>query len=288
VSDTEFAPAKVNLFLHVGHPGPDGRHPVGSLAAFADAADVVRAERADRFSLTVEGPFAGDTGPVGDNLVSRALALAGAPPMAVHLTKTLPAASGLGGGSSDAGAALRLARRLFPDIGEPRIEAAARSIGADGPLCLRARAAVATGDGDVLSDPPVFPDLTAVLINPGAPSPTGAVYRAYDDNPRRDGEALPAMPAAFEGADAFIDFLATCRNDLEAPAVGLEPRIADVLAWLRSRPDVRLARMSGSGATCFALCGDDGAARRLADDAQAGRPDWWVRSCRLKGFGQDG
>ena len=288
MSDTEFAPAKVNLFLHVGPPGLDGRHPVGSLVAFADVGDVVRAERADRFSLTVDGPFAGDTGPVSDNLVSRALALAGASPMAVHLTKNLPAASGLGGGTSDAGAALRLALRLYPEIGRPRIEAAAQAIGADGPLCLRARAAVATGEGEVLSDPPTFPALACVLINPGAPSSTGAVYRAYDDNPRAGGEALPAMPAAFGSQEAFVDFLAGCRNDLEAPAVGLEPRIAHVLGWLRSRPDVRLARMSGSGATCFALCRSDDASRRLAHAVQAEHPEWWVQPCRLKGFSQGG
>lgn len=284
MSDTEFAPAKVNLFLHVGPPGPDGRHPVGSLAAFADVGDVVRAERAERYSLMVDGAFAGDTGPAGDNLVSRALAAAGAPHMAVHLTKNLPAASGLGGGSSDAGAALRLALRLFPEIGEARIEAAAKAIGADGPLCLRARAAVATGEGERLSDPPAFPALACVLVNPGVPSPTGAVYQAYDGNPRSRGEALPEMPVAFEDAEAFIDFLATCRNDLESPAVHLEPLIAGVLTWLREKPDVRLARMSGSGATCFALCDDEAAARRLAETKQGAHPDWWVRACRLEGF----
>lgn len=285
---TEFAPAKVNLFLHVGPPGRDGRHPVSSLAAFANVGDVIRAEPAERYSLAVEGPFAGDIGPAADNLITRALEIAGVPPMAVHLTKDLPAASGLGGGSSDAGAALRLAMRLYPGLDGARVEAAALAIGADGPLCLRARAALAQGEGEVLSDPPAFPHLACVLVNPGVASPTGAVYRAYDDHPHVDGAALPAMAEAFGAAGDFVAFLAACRNDLEAPAVRLTPVIGETLAWLRARPQPQLVRMSGSGATCFALCEDATSANRLATTAAVEHPGWWVRPCRLHGVASRG
>jgi 4-diphosphocytidyl-2-C-methyl-D-erythritol kinase len=283
VNETEFAPAKVNLFLHVGSPGPDGRHPVSSLATFADVGDVVHAEPAARFSLVVEGPFAGDTGPTDDNLITRALALAAAPPMAVRLIKNLPAASGLGGGSSDAGAALRLALKLYPEIGLDRIEAAALAIGADGPLCLRARAALAEGEGEILTEAPVMPDLWAVLVNPGVPSPTGAVYRAYDAAPLRDGAARPEMPQKFQSVGEVVHFLQGCRNDLEAPAVELTPVIGEVLDWLRPRPEPAMTRMSGSGATCFALCEDEGAARSLERVVKTSHPGWWAAATCISG-----
>lgn len=283
VNDAEFAPAKVNLFLHVGPPGPNGRHPVSSLATFADVGDVVHAEPAARFSLVVEGPFAGDTGPAEDNLVTRALALTGAPPMAVRLTKALPAASGLGGGSSDAGAALRLALKLYPEIGRDRIEAAARAIGADGSLCLRARAALAEGEGEILTDAPVMPDLWAVLVNPSVASPTGAVYRAYDAAPVLDGAARPEMPLRFHSVGEVVQFLRGCRNDLEAPAVELTPAIGEVLDVLKRQPEPLLTRMSGSGATCFALCEDEGAARSLELGMKASRPGWWVAATCFSG-----
>lgn len=288
MSETEFAPAKVNLFLHVGRPGSDGRHPVASLATFANVGDMLVVRRAARFTLTVDGPFANDIGPADDNLISRALAIAEAPPMAVHLTKALPAASGLGGGSSDAGAALRAALKLFPEIGEDRIAAAAGAIGADGPLCLRASAALAEGQGERLSDPPGFPALACVLVNPGVASPTGPVYRAYDADPHDGGVRLPQTPSTFADACAFIEFLASCRNDLEGPAVRLEPRIGQCLDWLRRRTEPVLVRMSGSGATCFALCEDDAAAGRLAAATISEHPAWWVKACRLDGAGQPG
>lgn len=275
-----FAPAKINLFLHVGPPGAGGRHPVCSLAVFADVGDTIFAEPASAPSLVVEGPFRGDVGPDADNLITRALALAGAPPIAVRLIKRLPAASGLGGGSSDAGAALRLAGRLFPDIGSERIETAARRLGADGLMCLRARACIAEGEGEILSEAPELPVLHGVLINPGVPSPTGAVYRAYDDGPLADA-ARPPMPARFETAEAVWRFLETCRNDLEAPACGLAPGIADLLGWMRAQPTARFVRMSGSGATCFALCEDRAAAEALAAAARAHGSAWWAETMRI-------
>ena len=283
VNQAEFAPAKVNLFLHVGPPGANGRHPVSSLATFADVGDVVHAEPAARFSLVVEGPFAGDTGPAEDNLITRALHLSGAPPMAVRLTKALPAASGLGGGSSDAGAALRLALKLYPEIGRDRIEAAARAIGADGLLCLRARAALAEGEGEILTEAAPMPDMWAVLVNPGVPSPTGAVYRAYDAAPVQEGARRPAIPSRIHSVGEVVQFLQGCRNDLQDPAVGLTPVIGEVLDWLKCRPEPLMSRMSVSGATCFALCDDERAARALERAVKADRPRWWAAATCFRG-----
>ncbi|WP_296815242.1 4-(cytidine 5'-diphospho)-2-C-methyl-D-erythritol kinase [Brevundimonas sp.] len=281
MSVTELAPAKVNLFLHVGPPRADGRHPVCSLAVFADIGDTLEARPADSFSLETIGPFASEVGATSDNLVTRALAAVGAPPLAVRLEKLLPVASGLGGGSSDAGAALRLALRLSPDLGPEVAEAAARGLGADGLLCFRARTSLAEGEGEVLLDAPVLPVLPAVLVNPRMECPTGAVYRAYDEGPGRFVADRPSMPGSFETPGAVAAFLSSQRNDLEGPAIGLRPGIRDALDVLRRAPQSLLARMSGSGATVFALCADLASARQLADDVASAHPHWWVRACRL-------
>lgn len=277
----ERAPAKVNLFLHVGAARADGRHPLSSLVVFADVADALEAEPADRFELFVEGAFADAAGPTADNLVTRALALAGAPPMRVWLTKRLPAAAGLGGGSSDAGAALRLAGRLFPQIGVARLEAAARRLGADGPMCLAAQTCLAEGEGERLSPAPVFPALPAILVNPGLSSPTGAVYRAYDDDPGKASAHRPSMPDALTSIGAMAAFLAEQRNDLEGPAVHLTPGIAVALDAVRRCDGALLTRMSGSGSTVFGLFETPAAAEAAAAGLSAERPSWWVRACYL-------
>lgn len=276
------APAKVNLFLHVGGPDAEGYHPVSSLAVFADVGDRVALSPAEAPSLTVTGPFGGRTGPDGDNLVSRALAALGGPPLAVRLDKRLPVAAGLGGGSSDAGAALRLARPLAaPEMDDAALEALAASLGADGAVCLWARAALCEGRGERLSPAPALPPIAAVLVNPGVDCPTGAVYRAYDKGPGPFRADRPDLPARFDTVEDLAVCLARCRNDLEPAAVALRPEIGAALAWLRARPETRLARMSGSGATVFALCRGPAEARRLAADAAAARPDWWTAACAL-------
>lgn len=276
------APAKVNLFLHVGAPDAVGYHPVCSLAVFADVGDVLTVTPAAAPSLEVTGPFAGRAGPDADNLVSRALAALGGPPLAVRLDKRLPVAAGLGGGSSDAGAALRLARPLAaPQMDDAALEALAADLGADGAVCLWARAALCEGRGERLLPAPALPPIPAVLVNPGVDCPTGAVYRAYDAGPGPFRADRPDLPAAFETVEALAAFLSGCRNDLEPAAVGLRPQIGDVLAWLKGRPETLLARMSGSGATAFALCRSEAEARRLAADAAAARPGWWTAACRL-------
>ena len=286
---TAFAPAKVNLFLHVGPIAPDGYHPVCSLMSFADVGDRVSIQGAEAHGFEVDGPFAAGLGGE-DNLVARAarglLSRIGGPqpPFRLILTKLLPVAAGLGGGSSDAGAALRLIRdALQLELQDEVLETLAAEIGADGPACLRAAPVVGEGRGDRLAPAPGMPVLDAVLVNPGVPSPTGAVYRAFDDGGAKGTADRPPMPEAFESAQEVAGFLAYCRNDLEAPAVALTPAIGEALETLRDEPEVLLARMSGSGATCFALCAGDIEAEGLTERLEQMRPDWWVRRCRLGG-----
>ncbi len=254
--------------------------------AFADVGDHVTVEPSDRLSLRVTGPFGEALAGEGDNLILKALrALGGAagsgdPPLAVTLDKRLPIAAGLGGGSSDAATALRLAdAALRLGMDEAALAEVAKVIGADGPMCLRGRVAWAEGIGDVLSDAPEVPALPALLINPGAPSPTGAVYRAYDAaGPRAPDQ--PGPPPSWALADT-VGWLGRQRNDLEAVAVAREPAIREALARLSALPGVRLARMSGSGATVFGLFDtpdDAAAAARLLD---ADEPGWWIRATRL-------
>lgn len=284
-----FAPAKVNLFLHVGGPDPAGYHPISSLMVFADVGDQVMIQPADVPAFEACGPFGEAIPHDDDNLVVRAARALHArlggptPPYRLILDKRLPIAAGLGGGSSDAGAALKLLRdALAPDLSDDDLERLAAGLGADGAACLRARALMAEGRGEVLSAAPTLPELHAVLVNPGAPSPTGAVYRAYDAAVHPDGAGRPFLPSDLETAEETAAWLAAAtRNDLEAPAVALEPRIGEVLDVLRDEPESLLARMSGSGATCFALCAGDIEAETLAERLEAIRPDWWVRRCRL-------
>ncbi|MES2036008.1 MAG: 4-(cytidine 5'-diphospho)-2-C-methyl-D-erythritol kinase, partial [Pseudomonadota bacterium] len=234
------------------------------------------------------GPFSAGLEGEGGNLVVRAaralVAHVGGPqpPFRLILDKQLPIAAGLGGGSSDAGATLRLLREaLGLPMQDEVLTGIAAELGADGPVCLWAKAAMAQGRGERLSPPPAFAPIDAVLVNPGVPSPTGAVYRAYDDAGAPGDADLPPLPERFESPEEMAAVLAYCRNDLEAPAVALEPRIGEVLETLRNEPEALLARMSGSGATCFALCAGDIEAEGLAERLQAMRPDWWVKRCRL-------
>lgn len=276
------APAKVNLFLHVGPLDADGYHPLASLVAFADAGDRVSVAPSDRLSLTVTGPFAAGLGWAGDNLILRAVrALADTaglpePELAFTLDKRLPIAAGLGGGSSDAGAALKLARdALNLSMDDQALAEVAALIGADGPMCLHARAAWAEGRGDQLTFEPALPPLPAVLINPGVPSPTGAVYRGYDAGPPATADR-PAPPRDWS-LPVVLDWLADRRNDLQPPALALQPAIGAALQAAAELPGVRLSRMSGSGATVFALFDTDADAAVAARWLAQQRPDWWVQ-----------
>ncbi len=286
------APAKVNLFLHVGPLGADGYHPICSLMVFADIGDQVRLAPAASMAFEARGLFSEALGVGGDNLVPRArdrlLAEFKVAPAPFRLTldKRLPIAAGLGGGSADAAATLNLITDFLTASGadppgETRLEDIARELGADVAACLRSRCVIARGRGDRLAPAPPMPPLDVVLANPGAPSSTRAVYRAFDAAPGERRADVPNLPRAFQSVLDVVDFMRAARNDLEAPAVASQPLIGEALAVLRAEPETRLARMSGSGATCFSLCESSRDARRLADRLAAVHPGWWARACRL-------
>jgi 4-diphosphocytidyl-2-C-methyl-D-erythritol kinase len=290
VTPTAFAAAKVNLFLHVGSPLADGRHPLCSLVVFADLGDSLAIEPADALGLAIDGPFAGDLGAGDDNLALRAAkaVLAASrgpqPPFRLRLTKQLPVAAGLGGGSSDAGAALRLVRdALGLKLGDEALEAMAADLGSDGTVCLHGRPALVEGRGERLGPAPLMPPLDAVLVNPGLACPTAAVFQAFDRAGDHGPVDRPEPPDAFESAAEVAAWLALRRNDLEAPASLLVPQIGEVLDTLRGEPETLLGRLSGSGATAFALCGSDIEAEGLAERLGQMRPNWWIRRCRLGG-----
>ncbi len=258
---------------------------------FADIGDRLFLEATAGPNLTIDGPFANGLGAGADNLVVRArdvvlktVSATAAASSAFHLrlTKNLPLASGIGGGSADAAAAIRLlAARLGVDVST--LSEVASSLGSDVPACLESRPVTATGRGDILQAPPSFPQLHAVLVNPGVASPTAEVYHAYDSAPSPRGADCPWPKAKLESARDVVRFLADCRNDLEDPAVRLKPRIGDVLAFLRGRPESLLARMSGSGATCFALVEDANAADSLVSRIAERESHWWVMRTILEG-----
>lgn len=282
-----FAPAKVNLYLHVGPPGADGFHPLDSLMVFADVGDEVSLVSGGTRALSLTGPFAAGLGS-GDNLVlqaARGLALKlgrKEPPPALMLDKRLPVAAGLGGGSADAAAALRLLNEVWGgSLSAEDLEILAADLGSDVPACVRSRPVTATGRGEVLAAAPDLPGLPAVLVNPGVACPTGAVYRAFDAAGRFGDLSPPSGPAPNSGTAGVAGWLSGLRNDLEAPAITVAPVIATVLERLRATPETLLARLSGSGATCFALCRDAPAAARLAEVLTDEHPDWWVRASRL-------
>lgn len=286
----EFAPAKVNLFLHVGAARPDGFHPLSSLMVFADLGDRLYGEPADRFSLAVDGPFAAHAPLDEGNLVTRAARLIGEaaglgePRQALRLVKEIPAGAGLGGGSSDAAAALRLLNGACGlGLETSELEELAGRLGSDVPACVAARPVLAEGRGERLSPAPGLPALPAVLVWPGVMAATARVYRAFDEMGANGSAAPPVLPTRLGSPGEAAAFLAGCRNDLEAAACATEPEIAEVLELLRQSPETRLARMSGSGSACFALCEDDGAAQALAARVAGARPAWWARPCGLGG-----
>ena len=278
----ETAPAKVNLFLHVIGRRADSYHLLDSLVVFAEVGDEVRMEPADCLSLGVEGPFAGGLTTGADNLVLRAARglaeAAGIVPWGrLTLRKNLPVASGIGGGSADAAAALRLlcrAWRVGPDPGV--LARLAERLGADVPVCRAGRASRMGGVGERLEPAPALPVCGIALVNPGVALATADVFRA-----RRGAWSAPAeLPARWPDAAAMAADLARQRNDLEPAAVALQPVIADVLAALAATPGCLLARMSGSGATCFGLYASADAAARAAEGMG---PGWWRWGGALRG-----
>ena len=280
----EAAPAKLNLYLHVLGRRADGYHLLDSLVAFADIADEVRAAPAASLALKIEGPFAaGLGGDPADNLVWRAaMKLAersgAAPGAALTLVKNLPVSSGIGGGSSDAAAALRALVKLWQAPLAPHaLHEIAAALGADVPVCLAPRASWLGGAGEEVAPAPALPEIAIVLANPCVALPTAAVFQ------RRAGAfSQPArFTAAPRDAAGLAALLAARRNDLTAAATALAPEISQVLAALAAEKGALLARMSGSGATCFALFADPRDAEAAAHALAAARPRWWVRAGRL-------
>ncbi len=253
----EVAYAKINLALHVRGREADGYHRIETIFAFCEDGDVLAASPGEGLSLDVTGPFAGALATEPDNLVLRAARALGVADAALTLDKRLPVSAGLGGGSADAAAALRL-------FGSERLDEIAATLGADVPACLLSRTARAEGRGDAI-EPVHIEGLSGtpvLLVNPGIPLSTAAVFRGWDGvdrGPLGDWEAG--------------------RNDLEAPARRLVPEIGDVLQALAG---ARLARMSGSGATCFGLFDSEAGRGAAAARITAGHPGWWVSQTRLR------
>jgi 4-diphosphocytidyl-2-C-methyl-D-erythritol kinase len=283
----EQAPAKVNLTLAVLGRRRDGYHALDSLVAFAGIADRLTLARGKRLSLRLRGAYAAQSGALDDNLVLKAAhalstEVAGLKLGAFTLDKRVPVAAGLGGGSSDAAAALRLlARANGMPLDDPRLYRVARRLGADVPVCVDPRSRRMRGIGEILSGPIALPRLAAVLVNPGVPVVTRDVFAALKLKPgqgrKRAGRA-GAPPRDFDG---LVEYLGGQANDLEPPAQKLQPAIGRVLTALRREPGCALARMSGSGATCFGLFASKAAASAAARSLEAAHPRWWARACSL-------
>lgn len=283
------APAKINLTLHIEGRRPDGYHELQSLVAFAGSGDFLAFSPADYFKLTLEGPTAIEAGDGGDNLVARAeRALRAEKPGlrtgAFHLVKRLPVAAGIGGGSSDAAAALRLlARANGLEANDPTLYAAARATGADIPVCLVPRARMMGGIGEKLGPQIKLPPLFAVLVNPRVPVETRVVFQKLGLKP---GESLGYGPHPVIATDmdfeTFVRALKKGRNDMEDAACVIAPVVGHVLAVLSGARGCRLARMSGSGATCFALFENCRQAAAAAKAISKGHPEWWVKATLLR------
>lgn len=284
--------AKVNLSLRVVGRRADGYHDLESVVAFADCADRLTLEPGGELRLATTGPLAAACGETSDNLVFKAAKLlADAVPNlklgAFALDKVLPVAAGIGGGSADAAAALRLLARLNNlSLDDPRLQEVALATGADVPVCLFSRACDMTGVGEQLL-PLALPSMPCVMVNPRVPVATKDVFRELG---LRNGELLvgatdvleaPAWPEQGGSIADWVDVLETVANDLEAPALRIEPVIGDVLEALRSSAGVKLARMSGSGATCFAIYGAAAEAHAAAENIRRDHPGWWVHAGTL-------
>lgn len=265
----ELAPAKVNLFLHVTGRRADGYHLLDSLAVFAGVGDVLRGEVAAGLNLEVQGPFAAGLSGEPDNLVLRAARALSGRGARLVLEKNLPVASGIGGGSADAAAALRLLCRLW-QLAPPDLPGIALALGADVPVCLARRPSRMGGVGERLDAAPRLPRCGLVLVNPGVAVATADVFRAR----RGDWSAPAELPRAWPDVAAMASDLRELRNDLEPPAIALRPVIGEVIGALAAVPGCRLARMSGSGATCFGLFDDPVLASEAA--MRLRRPRWWT------------
>jgi len=275
----EFAPAKINLSLHVTGKRADGYHLLDSLIAFADIGDELVIAPADDFSFSLTGPFAHGLSS-HDNLVSRAAykiseRLGEKPNMHITLTKNLPIGAGIGGGSADAAATVRGVMKFF-DLDAP-VDDILCALGADVPACYHSAPMRIGGIGEQIELVTKFPATPALLVNPLIPCSTPAVFQALRNVAYRDKTASPDLP----NKDALFRYLGNTRNDLTDAAISIVPEIAQVLDVL-TKTHAPIIRMSGSGATCFALFDTDAACKKAADDVSAAHPDWWVHSGKFQ------
>lgn len=278
-----FAPAKINLFLHVTRKRPDGFHDLQSLVVFADIGDSLLIERASEFSLAIDGPFASELAGEADNLVLKA---ARAFASCVNfdcgarftLTKNLPVASGIGGGSADAAAALRgLAALCGWDASQiDTVISLSAEVGSDVPVCVASCEAWMEGRGERVIQLPAFPELHLVLINPRVGVSTREVFARLEI---AGGKPELNPPGTFASIRQLVSYLHDLGNDLEAPACAIAPIVPKVLSRLEDEGAV-LARMSGSGATCFGLFESAETAERAARTIRTSEPGWWTRACR--------
>lgn len=282
----EVANAKINLSLKVRGRQTSGYHQLESLVVFASAADRVMCGDADVLRLEISGPFADQLADEKDNLVlDAARAFAGAmgrdPNVTFELEKNLPIASGIGGGSADAAAALRAMMRLW---GDPpgSIDGIALRLGADVPVCVRKRPSFMTGVGERLKAVPRLPEIHAVLANPGVGVSTADVFQRLKAGPVEGPDRLPQLPGV-ETLDRLVAWLEENGNDLEAPAMAIEPLIGTVINELETTTGCRLARMSGSGATCFALYDNPFDSAEAAAALKQRHEGWWVTATRFLG-----
>ena len=285
-AQAEVARAKINLFLHVLGRRPEGYHALRMMVVFPRIGDLVTAEPSGGLSLSISGPFGDGLGAGEDNLtLGAAAALAakvgGAPGAALHLEKNLPIAAGIGGGSADAGAALRLLARMWPGAERADLHDIAFALGADAPMCLSQTPAIAGGVGERLSPAPAFPGFWVVLVNPMKQLSTAEVFAGLE---RRENPVGADAPARFADLAHLTSWLSTQRNDMEAAARKLRPEIGVVLSALAWDRTCLFHRMSGSGATCFGIFATQEAALAAANRLRVAEPGWWVAAAEVEGW----
>jgi len=283
-----FAPAKINLYLHVTEKRADGYHNLDSLTVFADIGDIIQIEKAPAFSLDIDGPYANaftakdkDSSPDSNNLAARAAwALARAAQknpeeVRISLTKNLPLGSGLGGGSSDAAAVLWGLMEWWEipkqSVFAPRI---LTELGADVSVCMTCAPVRMSGTGDILEEAPAMPEIPVLLVYPSRPTKTKSVFQAFT-GPYRE---KAAMPESFDNALQLADFLKQQSNDLTDTACGITPGISDALHAIDQQKGTLIARMSGSGSSCFGLYAHEENCLKAAENILREHPNWWVRA----------
>lgn len=280
------APAKINLYLHVGPRRADGYHALQSLVCFSEAGDVLTFEQATTLGLSLSGPFAAGLDAEQDNLILRAARAlldqtGSSKSAAITLVKNLPVASGIGGGSADAAAALRgLAKLWNVTISNDALREIALSLGSDVPVCIDSAPAMMEGRGEHLTPAGALPRAAMLLVNPGVAVSTAEVFRRLGRTGHDVLPPVPPLPPAAHGLPGLLHYLAQTRNDMEGAARAIAPVIGDVLGAL-SESGAALARMCGSGATCYGLFASEALAARAAQAIAASNPGWWIKATRI-------